>query len=61
MVVEDDVNKRYTVKEKSTGKLTTIYWSTAKSAPEVIPGDFTAIPAEPNAPDSPPVPAPDVK
>ena len=45
MVAEDDANKRYTVKEKKSGALTTIYWSEAKKAPEVIPGDFTAIPA----------------
>ena len=58
MVAEDDANKRYTVKEKQSGKLTTIYWNEKKQAPEVIPGDFSAIPAEPAAPDGPPVPAP---
>ncbi|MEO8616403.1 MAG: hypothetical protein ABI600_14760 [Luteolibacter sp.] len=46
MVAEDDVNKRYTVKEKKSGTLTTIYWSAKKNAPEVVPGDFSAIPAE---------------
>ena len=50
MVAEDDANKRYTVKEKKSGALTTIYWSEKKKAPEVIPGDFTAIPAETAAP-----------
>lgn len=46
MVAEDDANKRYTVKEKKSGELTTIYWSEKKQAPEVIPGDFSAIPPE---------------
>ena len=45
MVAEDDVNKRYTVKETKSGKLTTIYWDEKKQAPEVIPGDFSAIPS----------------
>ncbi len=46
LVAEDDVNKRYTVKEKKSGTLTTIYWSAKKNAPGVVPGDFSAIPAE---------------
>ncbi len=59
MVAEDDENKRYTVSQKPDGKLTTIYWSKKKNAPEVIQGDFSAIPAD----DSPmvevlPVPEP---
>ena len=52
LVAEDDVNKRYTIKEPETGELTTIYWDAAKNAPEVIKGDFSAIPpatAEPAA------------
>lgn len=49
MVAEDDVNKRYTVKETKTGKLTTIYWNEKTNAPEVIEGDFSAIPVEPPA------------
>ena len=57
MAAEDDANKRYTVREKKSGSLTTIYWNEKKQAPEVIPGDFSAIPADP-APDSAPVPAP---
>jgi hypothetical protein len=52
MVAEDDVNKRYTVKEKKSGTLTTIYWSAKKNAPEVVPGDFSAIPADTSAPGS---------
>ena len=43
MVVEDDANKRYTIKEKKTGKLTTVYWDEKTNAPEVIAGDFSAI------------------
>lgn len=46
MVEEDDANKRYTVKETKTGTMTTIYWSEKKQAPEVIQGDFSAIPSE---------------
>ncbi|HEX7260951.1 MAG TPA: hypothetical protein VF258_03985 [Luteolibacter sp.] len=49
MVAEDDANKRYTVKDTKSGTLTTIYWSEAKKAPEVIPGDFSAIPTPPAA------------
>lgn len=45
MVAEDDANKRYTVKETKTGKLTTIYWNEKTNKPEVIEGDFSAIPA----------------
>jgi hypothetical protein len=63
LVAEDDANKRYTVKEKKSGTLTTIYWSTKKNAPEVIPGDFSAIPADTAASDSgaEPLPSPDKK
>lgn len=46
MVAEDDANKRYTVKEKKSGKLTTIYWSEKTKAPVFVEGDFSAIPAE---------------
>lgn len=50
MVAEDDANKRYTLKEKKSGTLTTIYWSEKNKAPEVVTGDFTAIPAETETP-----------
>ena len=53
MVAEDDVKKRYTIREKQNGKLTTIYWDEKKKAPEVIPGDFSAIPADSAAPATP--------
>ena len=49
MVAEDDANKRYTVREKANGKLTTIYWNEKAKKAEVIPGDFSAIPADPGA------------
>lgn len=49
MVAEDQVNKRYTLQDKQ-GKLTTIYWDQAKGAPNVIEGDFSAIPVAPAAP-----------
>ena len=60
MVVEDDANKRYTVKQKQNGKLTTIYWSKKKNAPEVIQGDFSAIPAD-DLPAVETLPAPEPK
>jgi hypothetical protein len=60
MVAEDDANKRYTIREKQSGKLTTIYWSERKKAPEVIPGDFSAIPPDSGAA-SEPVPVPEPK
>lgn len=60
MVAEDDANKRYTVKHKQNGKLTTIYWSSRKNEPVVIEGDFSAIPAD-NAPAVEVSPAPEPK
>ena len=50
MVAEDAAKKRYTVREKKSGKLTTIYWNEKKQAPDVIEGDFSAIPDEAAAP-----------
>jgi hypothetical protein len=65
MVKEDDVNKRYTVKEKQTGKLTTFYWDAKTNAAKSVEGDFSAIPAEAQEAEPPatapadiPVPAP---
>jgi hypothetical protein len=58
LVAEDDANKRYTVKEKNSGKLTTIYWDEKKQAPATIPGDFSAIPADASTPALPATPAP---
>lgn len=61
MVAEDETNKRYTVREKANGKLTTVYWSKKKQAPEVIPGDFSAIPADDVASSAEAAPAPEPK
>ena len=58
MVAEDEPGKRYTVREKQSGALTTIYWSERTKKAEIIQGDFSAIPAIPGEPNSPPVPAP---
>ena len=57
MVAEDDANKRYTLKEKSSGKLTTVYWDEKTQRPLTVEGDFSAIPA-PAAADALPTPAP---
>jgi hypothetical protein len=46
MIAEDDANKRYTIRQKADGKLTTVYWSSKNNAPEIVEGDFTAIPAD---------------
>ena len=56
MISEDDANKRYTVRAKSTGKLTTIYWSEKKHTAEIIEGDFSAIPGAEGEP-SPALPS----
>jgi hypothetical protein len=53
MVAEDDANKRYTVREKRTGKLMTFYWDAKTNAPKSVEGDFSAIPAETSEPDAP--------
>ena len=58
MVAEDDVNKRYTVREKQSGKLTTFYWDAKTNSPKSVEGDFSAIPAEAREPEVP-APAPD--
>lgn len=60
MIAEDDVLKRYTIREKQNGKLRTVYWDEKKKAPEIITGDFSAIPAPSDAPAVPaPSPAPE--
>ena len=61
MAAEDDANLRYTVREKASGKLTTIYFSAKKKGPEIVEGDFSAIPADDLTPapaESAPAPAP---
>jgi hypothetical protein len=62
MVAEDDVQKRYTIKEKKSGKLMTFYWSKKSNGPAQVDGDFSAIPpgdlgTPPNL-KAPPTPAP---
>ncbi len=54
LIAEDDVNKRYTVRTKQSGRLNTVYLSRKKSAPEVIEGDFSAIPADDTTAEPPP-------
>lgn len=44
MVAEDDAKLRYTVKDKKSGALTTIYWNETKKSAEIVQGDFSAIP-----------------
>jgi hypothetical protein len=61
MAAEDDVNKRYTVREKKSGKLTTFYWDAKTSSSKSVDGDFSAIPVEarePGAPATEPAEAP---
>jgi hypothetical protein len=58
LVAEDDVNKRYTIRDKQ-GNLTTFYWDEKTKSPQNVKGDFSAIPAaraEPDA-EAPPAPA----
>jgi len=57
MVAQDDENKRYTVREKQSGKLTTFYWDAKGNTMGQVEGDFSAIPADP-ALDSAPGPSP---
>lgn len=58
MVKEDDVNKRYTVRQKSNGQLMTFYWDAKEGKPKSVPGDFSAIPADANSPATPATPEP---
>lgn len=50
MAKEDDVNKRYTVRQKSTGQLMTWYWDAKDGKPKSVAGDFSAIPADSGSP-----------
>lgn len=50
MVEQDDVNRRYTLKAKKTGELTTIYFDVRTQKPETVKGDFSAIPQGATAP-----------
>ena len=60
MIAEDDANKRYTIRTKSDGTHTTVYWSEKKHVPETVEGDFSAIPADAGAAGEP-APAPQSK
>lgn len=53
IVAEDDVNKRYTVRQKGNGQLTTIYWDAKQGKPLTVMGDFSAIPKDANPPATP--------
>jgi hypothetical protein len=46
LVAEDDARKRYTLKDKKSGELTTFYWDEKKGSLEGVTGDFSAIPGE---------------
>jgi len=52
MVAEDDVNKRYTLRQKNSGSLMTIYWDARQKKAVTIKGDFSAIPADAQPPPS---------
>jgi uncharacterized iron-regulated membrane protein len=46
---EDDVNKRYTVRDKKSGVLFTIYWDAQANTVKSVKGDFSAIPDTANS------------
>jgi hypothetical protein len=56
MIAEDDVNKRYTVREKQSGKLTTFYWDAKTNSVASVDGDFSAIPVQRGETEAPPPP-----
>jgi len=56
-VEEDNINKRYLLKD-SKGNFHTVYWNSAKNAPETIQGDFSAIPGSATPLETPPTPVP---
>jgi hypothetical protein len=45
MAAEDELGRRYTVREVGTKKLMTFYWSSKTNALEMVEGDFSAIPS----------------
>jgi len=53
MVAEDDVNKRYTVRQKAGGQLMTFYWDAKQGKPVSVPGDFSQVPKDANPPATP--------
>jgi hypothetical protein len=56
MVAEDDEKKRYTVREKQSGRLTTFYWDAKTNSVASVEGDFSAIPAQGREPEALPPP-----
>jgi hypothetical protein len=46
---EDDANKRYTVRDKKSGALFTIYWDAQANTVKSVKGDFSAIPDTANS------------
>jgi hypothetical protein len=58
IVAEDDVKKRYTLKQEPGGALTTIYWDERTSQPKTISGDFSDIPTSGAASEPEPEPTP---
>lgn len=50
LVAEDDAGKRYTLKDKKSGALTTFYWNEKKASLESVSGDFSAIPGDKKEP-----------
>jgi len=58
IVAHDEENKRYTLRQKSDGKLTTIYWDAKQQKPVTVEGDFSAIPPDANPPATPSESAP---
>jgi hypothetical protein len=46
MAKEDDTNKRYTVRQKANGQLTTFYWDAKTGKPQSVQGGFDAVPKE---------------
>jgi hypothetical protein len=57
MVAADDVKKRYTLRQKTNGDLTTFYWDAKRKVPDHVKGDFSAIPADADSPDTPAPPS----
>ncbi len=48
MVAKNELGKRYTVREKFTGYLVTIYWDSKQQRPGLVLGDFSKIPGHTN-------------
>jgi hypothetical protein len=53
IVAQDEEQKRYTLKDKKSGKMITIYWDEKKQVPVTVDGDFSSIPKDANSPATP--------